>query len=30
MTAIALELDGAPWEDVCALDDIVPWTGSAR
>jgi nitrite reductase (NADH) small subunit len=27
MTAIALELDGAPWEDVCALDDIVPWTG---
>jgi nitrite reductase (NADH) small subunit len=27
MTAIALELHGAPWEDVCALDDIVPWTG---
>lgn len=27
MTAIALELDGAQWEDVCALEDIVPWTG---
>ena len=27
MTAVALELQPAQWEDVCALDDIVPWTG---
>jgi nitrite reductase (NADH) small subunit len=27
MTAVALELEGAQWDDVCALEDIVPWTG---
>ena len=26
MTAVALEVE-AHWEDVCALEDIVPWTG---
>jgi nitrite reductase (NADH) small subunit len=27
MTAVAVELEPEQWEDVCALDDIVPWTG---
>ena len=27
MTAVAIELEPAQWEDVCALEDIVPWTG---
>jgi nitrite reductase (NADH) small subunit len=27
MTAVAVDLDAGQWEDVCALDDIVPWTG---
>jgi nitrite reductase (NADH) small subunit len=27
MTAVAVELEAEEWEDVCALDDIVPWTG---
>jgi nitrite reductase (NADH) small subunit len=27
MTAVALEVEAAQWEDVCALEEIVPWTG---
>jgi nitrite reductase (NADH) small subunit len=27
MTAVAVALEAEQWEDVCALDDIVPWTG---
>ena len=27
MTAVALEVEPAEWEDVCDLEDIVPWTG---
>ena len=27
MTAVAFELEAAQWEDACALEDIVPWTG---
>ena len=27
MTAVALELEAAQWEDACALEDIAPWTG---
>ncbi len=27
MTAVALEPELADWEDVCALEEIVPWTG---
>ena len=26
MTAVAFHRE-SPWEDVCALEDIVPWTG---
>ena len=27
MTAVALEPDSSKWDDVCGLDQIVPWTG---
>jgi nitrite reductase (NADH) small subunit len=27
MTAVAVEVDAGQWEDVCGLEDIVPWTG---
>ena len=27
MTAVAFDVETGQWEDVCALDDIVPWTG---
>ena len=27
MTAVAVDLEAGQWEDVCALDDILPWTG---
>ena len=27
MTAVALEVETSHWEDTCALEDIVPWTG---
>jgi nitrite reductase (NADH) small subunit len=27
MTAVAFDVEAGEWEDVCALDDIVPWTG---
>lgn len=27
MTAVAIESDLSLWQDVCALDLIVPWTG---
>ncbi len=27
MTAVALQPEASQWEDVCALDLIVPWTG---
>ena len=27
MTAVALEVEPEEWEDVCDLEDIVPWTG---
>ena len=27
MTAVAVDLEAGQWEDVCALDDVLPWTG---
>ena len=27
MTAVAIDVDARQWEDVCALEDILPWTG---
>jgi len=27
MTAVALQPQPSRWEDVCAVEDIVPWTG---
>jgi len=27
MTAVALRLESPEWEEVCGLEDILPWTG---